>query len=55
MKEFRQWGAAMTLVPEQIVVPDVAILTDGVAGEVTVMVIALDVAVADLDMPPMMS
>jgi len=36
----------ITLVPEQIVVADAAILTDGVTGEVTVMLIALDVAVS---------
>ena len=33
------------LVPAQIVVADAAILTDGVTGEVTVIVIALEVAV----------
>ena len=36
----------VTLVPAQIVVALAAILTDGVSCEVTVMVIALDVAVA---------
>ena len=36
----------VTLVPAQIVVAVAAILTDGVTGEVTVIVIALDVAVA---------
>ena len=35
----------VTLVPAQIVVAVAAMLTDGVTGEVTVMVIALDVAV----------
>ena len=35
----------ITLVPEQIVVAEAAILTDGVTGEVTVIVIALEVAV----------
>jgi hypothetical protein len=36
------------LVPAQIVVALAAILTDGVTGAVTVMVIALDVAVGDV-------
>ena len=36
----------VTLVPEQIVVAVAEILTDGVTGEVTVIVMALDVAVA---------
>jgi hypothetical protein len=36
----------ITFVPEQTVVAVAAILTDGVSVEVTVMVIALDVAVA---------
>ena len=35
----------VTLVPPQIVVAVAAMLTDGVTGEVTVIVIALDVAV----------
>ena len=35
----------VTLVPAQIVVAVAAMLTDGVTGEVTVIVIALDVAV----------
>ena len=36
----------VTPVPEQIVVAEAAILTDGVTAEVIVMVIALDVAAA---------
>ena len=35
----------ITLVPEQMVVAEALILTDGVTGEVTVMVMAFDVAV----------
>ena len=41
----------VTLVPAQIVVAVAAILTDGVTGEVTVIVIALDVAVEGLAQP----
>ena len=38
----------ITLVPEQIVVAEAPIFTDGVTTELTVMVIALDVAAAGL-------
>ena len=38
----------VTLVPAQIVVADAAILTDGATGAVTVIVMALDVAVEGL-------
>ena len=41
----------VTLVPAQIVVADAAILTDGATGEVTVIVMALDVAVEGLAQP----
>ena len=37
-----------TLVPEQIVVAEAPIVTDGVTVELTVMVIALDVTLAGL-------
>ena len=38
----------VTVVPEQIVVAEAAMFTDGVTGEVTVIVIALEVAVVGL-------
>ena len=41
----------VTLVPAQIVVADAEMLTDGATGEVTVIVMALEVAVEGLAQP----
>ena len=46
MPPFVGVAVKVTLVPAQIVVAVAPIFTDGVTGEVTVIVIALDVAVA---------